>query len=1005
MSNIAGMTSSPTCFLHLRFCVLLSWILLCVAIGSTAQAGTAITETTGAGNLGTHVLPPSGQVYGITDGTPVGNNLYHSFAQFNVATGDIAQFQTATLLPNSTLGNILARVTGGNPSSIFGTVDSIRYYPNANLFLMNPNGIIFGPGAQLNVGGMANFTTADYLRLDAVGGPHAGIFHADMTQTSVLTNAPVTAFGFLGSNPAAIAVQGSRLTVASGTGLSLIGGNQGFTYIDPDTGNRASVPDGVTVTGGRLSAADGEINLVSVASPGEILLSGLKPAPNINGDSFTSFGPVTISGGSLLDVSGSLVGTVRIRSGQFVLDGSSIFTNTAGNVVDEAHTAVEIHAQGDAILRNASEIRSLSEGARRSGDIEITAGTLRVLDGSKIFSGSSGSAPAGNIVITASNSVSLTGTDSSGVGSSITSESSDFCGCTESAGSVSITASSLTLDDQAIIQTRALGNRRAGDITLDLGNLTVRNGSAIQTSGSDLASSGTIRITAAGTIALSGQFDSDTPSRIRNLNDGTGGTGAIVLKTRSLSLEGGARIWNEMLSSLDPGQDSKITIVASDNVNLSGGSSIRVLNVDSNVGGIDISGRSITLTDQSAIGTVTFGDGNAGPINITANNLSILSGSTVESSTSTNTGLGGDITIHLTGKLSLMGQAIGRFGEVIGSNISSSTIGSGDGGQIIISANSTQISGGALINTSTFGTGNAGNVTIQGLASPVQSVLIDGSGSGIFTDTQGTGAGGNILIETSQSTTLTNGAAVSASSTGTMDNAGNAGMVTIHAGNTFFMQNSSVTTQATKSGGGQIEINAANLFRLVNSRVSSSVLDGTGGGGNISIDPNVLVLQNSQILAKAIQGAGGNITITTPLFLADSSSLVSASSQFGLNGTVTIQSPTSNLSGSLGTLTSKPSQAQSLLTQRCAALANGQASSFVVAGREQLPADPGNWLTSPIALAGLGESLDAGDAAASAPAVMAMAAQNSGTVSLRRLTPAGFLIANFADSEATGCHS
>ena len=106
-----------------------------------------------------------------------------------------------------------------------------------------------------------------------------------------------------------------------------------------------------------------------------------------------------------------------------------------------------------------------------------------------------------------------------------------------------------------------------------------------------------------------------------------------------------------------------------------------------------------------------------------------------------------------------------------------------------------------------------------------------------------------------------------------------------------------------------------------------------------------------------------------------------------------------------GTLTSTPSQAHRLLTQPCAALANSQASSFVVAGREQLPSDPGNWLTSPIALAGLGESLDAGDAAASAPAIMAMAAQDSGTVSLRRLTPAGFLIANFADSEATGCHS
>ena len=219
------------------------------------------------------------------------------------------------------------------------------------------------------------------------------------------------------------------------------------------------------------------------------------------------------------------------------------------------------------------------------------------------------------------------------------------------------------------------------------------------------------------------------------------------------------------------------------------------------------------------------------------------------------------------------------------------------------------------------------------------------------------------------------------------------------------MGNSSVKTEAEQASGGNIDIQAIDRVRLVNSTISTSVLGGAGSGGNITIDPNVVVLQNSQVIAQAVQGAGGNITITTPLFLADSSSLVSASSQFGLNGTVTIQSPTSNLSGSLGPLTSKPSQAQSPLTQRCAALVNGQASSFVVAGREQLPADPGGWLSSPLAFAALGESLDAGYAVASVPAIMAIAAHDTGTVSLRRLTPAGFLMANFAESEATGCRS
>ena len=125
-----------------------------------AHGVTSITHTTGAGDLGTQVLLPIGHVYGITGGTPVGTNLYHSFAQFNVGTGDIAQFQTGTPSPNTAMLNILGRITDANPSTIFGTIDSASFYPSANLFLMNPYGFLFGPGAMVNVGGMVAFTNS-----------------------------------------------------------------------------------------------------------------------------------------------------------------------------------------------------------------------------------------------------------------------------------------------------------------------------------------------------------------------------------------------------------------------------------------------------------------------------------------------------------------------------------------------------------------------------------------------------------------------------------------------------------------------------------------------------------------------------------------------------------------------------------------------------------------------------------------------------------------------------
>jgi large exoprotein involved in heme utilization and adhesion len=112
-----------------------------------------------------------------------------------------------------------------------------------------------------------------------------------------------------------------------------------------------------------------------------------------------------------------------------------------------------------------------------------------------------------------------------------------------------------------------------------------------------------------------------------------------------------------------------------------------------------------------------------------------------------------------------------------------------------------------------------------------------------------------------------------------------------------------------------------------------------------------MTLQNSQILAQAVQGQGGNINITAGTFLADQTSLVSASSEFGLSGTVNIQSPVSSLSGTLATLPQRPLQTQNLLTQRCAAQTRGQLSSLVMAERDAMPAEPGGWLMSPLAFA------------------------------------------------------
>jgi filamentous hemagglutinin family protein len=163
--------------------------------------------------------------YDITGGTRPGNgtNLFHSFGDFSVGTHDIARFGNDSGLLTT---NILSRVTGGQPSNIFGTVQTAGF-GTAALWLINPAGIVFGPTASLNVGGSVHFSTADYLRL----GSGNDRFYADLGKTSQLTSAPVTAFGFLGERPAGpITVQaGNPLAVSEGKAISLIGGDISIT--------------------------------------------------------------------------------------------------------------------------------------------------------------------------------------------------------------------------------------------------------------------------------------------------------------------------------------------------------------------------------------------------------------------------------------------------------------------------------------------------------------------------------------------------------------------------------------------------------------------------------------------------------------------------------------------------------------------------------------------------------------------------------------------------------
>src|SRR4029079_15771069 len=450
-----------------------SLFVLLVWLPSLVQAASPITGSGLNTQVGPAVILPSGQTqYNITGVTRPGGwtNLFHSFGDFNVPTNNIANFLNNSGLPTS---NILGRITGStgnNPtvSSIYGTIQTTGF-GNANLFLMNPAGFLFGPNATVNVGGMVTFTSADYIRLadnerfNAIPGP------AD----ALLTASPVAAFGFLGSNPGAITVQGSQLTVTEGTGISLIGGN--ITI-------QSGTPDNAPVQSAKLSAPGGQINLASVASPGEILAGTLAQAPNINGQSFGGMGSIIISEQSIVDVSGLTGGKILIRSGQFQIDNGTLQSNT---VLGDSG-GIEIASS--AVSMKGGSIQTSTAGPGNAGDIAVDARTLTMSDGAFIASillpnpMIPGAGQGGNILVNATESISISGLRSgttfigpvpfenlfSGL---YTNTLSDARG-----GNIDATTPHLQAGS---ISSLTFGPGRAGDIVTTVGRLDVTDGGRI----------------------------------------------------------------------------------------------------------------------------------------------------------------------------------------------------------------------------------------------------------------------------------------------------------------------------------------------------------------------------------------------------------------------------------------------------------------------------------------------------------------------------------------------
>jgi large exoprotein involved in heme utilization and adhesion len=237
-------------------------------------------------------------------------------------------------------------------------------------------------------------------------------------------------------------------------------------------------------------------------------------------------------------------------------------------------------------------------------------------------------------------------------------------------------------------------------------------------------------------------------------------------------------------------------------------------------------------------------------------------------------------------------------------------------------------------------TGEGGSIRITA----TNNLQVKNSGH-ISVATWGQGNGGNIELSGNQ-IQLLNGASIGAESSGT----GNAGDIGINARNTLQMENSSIATEAKQADGGNLQIKAGYMVNLIDSKITASVKGGPQTtGGNITIDPRYVVLNDSQIIAKATEGRGGNIKINADVFLASPESSVDAHSDRGISGTVDIRAAINSITQTLVPIQGNFLSAAELLRDRCSAKIRGEKySSFVVSGRDGLPIRPGSVLPSPI---------------------------------------------------------
>ncbi|MCC3445473.1 MAG: S-layer family protein [Microcoleus sp. PH2017_03_ELD_O_A] len=822
----------------------------------------------------------------ITGGATRGVNLFHSFREFNIKSGEGAYFENP-----SGIANIFTRVTGGQPSNILGT---LGVQGNANLFLINPRGLIFGPNARLDLRGSFVASTAESIVFN-----NGFEFSSTTGQTSPLLTVNIPVGLRFRDNPGTIVNQ----STATGT-VNL----------------PATSP--VAIPGGNLTASGGQIALGSVASPGLVDLA-LTSSPqqgslSLNYGNIQNFGNIQISNSTLINTSGIGGGRVELKGGNIGINAARIYALTFGNIDGKG---IDINTQ-KLQVQNGTQLSTFTFGDGAGGNINLRAADAIEISGLGIegfqqivikylASGLIDPLAANFVLLNATAGAGAAGDIKIDTGRLLMRDGAIFGGIAFGAGNggnLSIRANTFEIQGSGSNNATTKGSTgAAGNITVDVQRLILRDGAILASTSYNAARSGNITIKAAESVQLSNTISQTAvASGISTLTIGsTGKAGDITIDTKRLSLSGGSAFTlgsgvsvGGVIFSTNGGPGGNLTVRASESVEIAGIS--EVLSNGNQV--------------ASAFSSGTISSSRAGDIRIDTRNLILRDGGFI-SSNSSGKGNVGDITINAD-RVEVNGSLGNpRFNSSIDASVGKAT---GD------NPNATANAGSVNLNVDRLIVRNEGNVTVQAL---------------------GTGRAGNINIVAN---------AIGLDNKGSIDGRSASGVganINLQARDIQLRRGSRITTDAGTSEGGNININSNTLLALPQENSDITANARTAGGGRVNVNvPNVLgfaAVGREQVRSRLnLSDAQFAALQVSPTSLLQSSDITAISQSAGpaLQGAVTFTASGVNPAQGLVELPQNVVNPAALIAAN--PCVEGADNEFTVTGKGGVPPSPNDFLGS-----------------------------------------------------------